>query len=832
MKKFFIWMAALLLLTSSTIGAAEIAKKLVEEQTGWTEIKDVIKRTSGYRNGYTEPESGIFFCDNGSDPKAQRGVCFSVALNQKTPVPIQTSLWSKAENVSGMEDSEYSLYIDLVYMDGTSLWGQKKSFSTGSHDWEFKKVTIFPAKPIRSISFYGLFRSHSGKAWFKSPRIFRLSLPGQVTCFDNVPVIMNRDLSATQKKRAGKRSLQIRDLGRKTDYLLVGSDPLPSQNELIDLSFQSKTVKTSFGSVLDLKVTSKSEDDRILSLVWSRSDLPDQVNWHSGPRHSEKTNKPNEYREGNTNSIGSSGFLSKYPFGVISYEKEGKKTAAAFGIDPEFPCFYRVAYNASFNEFYIAVDFALTKEMRSIELRLLDFDPRFADLSPDPFRGALDHYYRWFPKSFDQKIKKHGIWMPFHPISKVQGWEDFGFRFKEGDGETGWDDQHDMITFRYTEPGTWWMPLKKGVPRTYEEAFAEVKRLAQKGNRSAQTLLTSGHRDLNGRLSCRLMDTPWCDGAVWSLCDLPGLVPLAQKGKLPYSDQYPVASFEWKWGPDFIEKLYSEKGVQKRGSVLDGEYIDSSETYVTAVLDYCREHFAGVSTSLVYDRETLKPGIYSGLMSYEYIRKIAKDIHARGKLMMANSTPHRFFWLVPLLDILGTETNWNYNNQWRPMSNDDLLYKRAMCGSKPYCFLMNTNFDEFTYEMSEKFMKRSLAYGHFPGYFSANASTGHYFTRPDLYNRDRDLFKKYIPLCRLVSEAGWRPVTEAVSDGEDIFIERFGSEYFTIFNGGQEKRVFSITFDRKFGQALDLVTGRDLKLKEGVLKYELDPEDVLLLKVK
>ena len=38
-------------------------------------------------------------------------------------------------------------------------------------------------------------------------------------------------------------------------------------------------------------------------------------------------------------------------------------------------------------------------------------------------------------------------------------------------------------------------------------------------------------------------------------------------------------------------------------------------------------------------------------------------------------------------------------------------------------------------------MKRSLAYGMFPGYFSADASTGHYFKRPELYNRDRPLFK-------------------------------------------------------------------------------------------
>ena len=57
--------------------------------------------------------------------------------------------------------------------------------------------------------------------------------------------------------------------------------------------------------------------------------------------------------------------------------------------------------------------------------------------------------------------------MPFAKISGVEGWEDFGFKFKEGDDETSWDDQHGMITFRYTEPLTWWMRMPNDVPRTH-----------------------------------------------------------------------------------------------------------------------------------------------------------------------------------------------------------------------------------------------------------------------------------------------------------------------------------------------------------------------------
>ena len=96
---------------------------------------------------------------------------------------------------------------------------------------------------------------------------------------------------------------------------------------------------------------------------------------------------------------------------------------------------------------------------------------------------------------------------------------------------------------------------------------------------------------------------------------------------------------------------------------------------------------------------------------------------------------------------MGTETDWNPGGRWQPMSDADLLYRRAMCKGKPFCFLMNTAFEQFPHELVEKYMKRCLAYGMFPGFFSHNAAEGHYFTRPELYNRDRALFKKYVPLC-------------------------------------------------------------------------------------
>ena len=48
--------------------------------------------------------------------------------------------------------------------------------------------------------------------------------------------------------------------------------------------------------------------------------------------------------------------------------------------------------------------------------------------------------------------------------------------------------------------------------------------------------------------------------------------------------------------PSIAEKLYGPK----RNGDLDGEYVDSSEGYVTDELDFRREHLGYATTTLVF----------------------------------------------------------------------------------------------------------------------------------------------------------------------------------------------------------------------------------------
>jgi hypothetical protein len=516
-----------------------------------------------------------------------------------------------------------------------------------------------------------------------------------------------------------------------------------------------------------------------------------------------------EYVNATRFSAGSNGRLSRYPFAAVA-NVDG---AVGLGIDMAYPAFFRTGYNADTQELFLAYDLGLAAEKPTAHLRFckFDFDAK------DEFRGALDRYYRLFPQAFQRRVDRQGLWMPFAKISEVRDWQDFGFRFKEGTNETAWDDAHQIVTFRYTEPLTWWMRMDAGTSRTLEAALAEAQRLAnEKGDPQARALLTSGYHDETGHFAARLLNRPWCDGAVWSINSMPHLAG-------------DITDFKNKWNPDLRDRLY---GPPRRAD-LDGEYIDSSEGYVTDELDFRRDHLGAAETPLTFSLDNRRPAIFRGLIAFEYARAIANDIHGMDKLMMANGTPGRLCWLAPLLDVMGTETDWHPSSTWRPMSDAEMLYRRALCQGKPFCFLMNTRFEDFSHELVEKYMQRCLAYGMFPGFFSHNASQGHYFTRPELYERDRDLFRKYVPLCRLVAEAGWQPITQAHSDSENVHVERFGNRYLTVLNDSDEARDVTITLDGGTPTtSRDLVAGRSVTWRDRQTTFSLLPGGVAVIEME
>jgi hypothetical protein len=289
--------------------------------------------------------------------------------------------------------------------------------------------------------------------------------------------------------------------------------------------------------------------------------------------------------------------------------------------------------------------------------------------------------------------------------------------------------------------------------------------------------------------------------------------------------------------------LLTNPGVEPivaKPAVLDGIYIDSAEM-AAATPNFRREHWRHAAFPLTFSQhgEVLQLTIFN---SIEFARGLATQLHEHDRMLMANSTPSRFPWLAAWCDVMGTETNWGRDGEYTPQSDATLCYRRAMCYQRPYLLLLNTVYDDFPNEWVELYFKRAISYGVFPSMFSHNAANDPYWRRPNLYNRDRELFKQYIPICQAISAAGWEPVTNARCDDGAVWVERFGGAdgelYLTIFNSATEATSATVTLDAAaLGVAADvaardLVTDTPVAIAGGALTVNLAAEDLAVVRLR
>ena len=554
----------------------------------------------------------------------------------------------------------------------------------------------------------------------------------------------------------------------------------------------------------DVRVSDTTGKDRAISIKYAIPVPSGAVTWFAHFRRAETPAEGSKKELGEYYHEGPVGgrFHSKLPIAALSADG----VPCAIGVDNTCPGFYRIGYLPKTREFKIEYDFGLAvpeKNEAHVRFLVFGFDVR------NGLRGALERYRAFFPWAYRDRVKKHGALLSFINASTLPNSADFGFRFKEEIYEPEKDDAADILTFRYAEPCTWWMEGGDVLEAKSEElkgADAATKRreLLRVGLEMARAHLATNHpravawnncrfEDADGRPIGTVEDKAWCKGILWNVNSAPGLAG-------DFTD--------WKFkidNPDF-EKRYVKPFPQG----VDGEFLDSTEMFPTAPLDFCRAHFAAMKTPLVFDSKTFRPAVYKGMIAHEYCRAVSEKVRAKGRFTLANGTPNRWSWNAPFIDAFCWECGWLDRKNgwtWKPVADDKLLAFRAFIGDKPFSLEMNTDFDRLTHEMVEKFMQHCLLYAFAPTFFSA-ASSGaknktRYFRRPDRYERDRDLFKKYQPLVRLVSEAGWRPVNRLMpTDESQVLSEQYGDRYVVVFNPSMTE-----TRTARVRPADELVTG-------------------------
>ncbi len=748
-----------------------------------------------YERGFTRDGDEIVV-DNGDDAARRAGAVWSLALNQTEARPFTVRTEARCERgPGGTRTRAFSLYVDLVYMDGDHLWGQTADFAPDpQRGWRAGTVTVIPAKPVRSASVYCLYRGLPGRVRFRAPAV-RIREQADLALFDAQPVALG-DLP---RHEAG---FLVRDVQRAND----GYAPIPVGGEAKGVRLSVVETPAADGATYRVTVEDRTGRDRALTLVYAWPLPAGDLVFEEDPRTAVPL-ADNAPQRSDAQAMGcGAGGLNRWPFGAVSVGGRG----FALGIDTAHPAYFRTAVYPRTRLLFIAFDLGLAPEKRTAAFAFRRFT------FTGGFRGALAAYAAREPDAFKTRVPEQGIWMPFRAIKSVENWQDFGFKFKEGNDETAWDDAHGIFTFRYTEPTTWWLSMDKahGTNRfTMADCLDKVESLAAKGDPRARAWRGSVMRDEDGARVGRVMDTPWCRGAIWLLSPLPDIAGVCE---------YKVKNTE----ADFA-KFYAKPFPVGQ----DGEYIDSAEGYLTPTLDFNRTVFAASDTPLVFSSdEDHRPALFKGLSMYEYVRRTAARVWPRGRFVMANGVPGRWPWLPAYVDVGGTETQWiDEEGRWRPESHRSLLYKRALSMGKPYCYLQNVDFEKFAYADMENFMRHCVAYGLFPGCFSHNASEGHYFTRPEVYNRDRPLFKKYVPLCKMLSEAGWRPVNTLVASTDArVFVEQFGARYVTVFNSA--RATVKVRLTAKVGaRASEHVAGGEVSFADGVATLELAPDAVRVL---
>ena len=683
-------------------------------------------------------------------------------------------------------DGEFlKLSLHGRFPDGTYSWGHEFPFDyTRTNAWQRGRVMYRPVRPV-TADYVSLGRGSDdhGEVEFGDTWVL-VYRPETLPTLDAWPVA-----PGTFGKRAG---FYVRDVSKGGCYA-------PAAAAAHGLEFSSETEKRGGVRLVSARIADRSGKDRALSLVYAIPLPEGDLVWWDDPRTSRRMDADSGEQSVVRVSGAGAGEHSIWPLGAVTAGDRG----IALAIDPETPAHYRIGLSPKLRILYFVCDLGLAPERNASEIRLAVYPFK----AGDGFRGAFARYMSAFPAAFESRIPKHGGWFAFDKMSEVPDVGDFGIQFKEHVNETEWDDAHGVYTFRYYEPGTWWMDIGARAGRktpTYAECLAQAKALLGRGHSWAKAWETSGYLAADGRPMCETCDRNWCHGAVWSMNSAPGIA----------GGDYSFKQSEADYAKNYAEPF--PKGI-------DGEYVDSAHMWMTAALDYDRRHFAAMRTPLTYAPQSRRVAIYKGLICQEYCAETARRLRKLGRFLFANTDVEHWSWLVPQLDVIGTEVNFFTAGEWKPLGHADLLFRRAICAKKPFAMFQTFDPKNYTQEMAERYFRVSLAYGMFPSFEPI------LFKHPDIRDRDRPLFRKYMPLCRELSEAGWRPLNAlAACEDPDILVEQFGDRFLTVFNSGRaEARVRLRPLDGGRRTVRERLTGKPLTLDGSA--FALGPEEVMML---
>jgi len=431
------------------------------------------------------------------------------------------------------------------------------------------------------------------------------------------------------------------------------------------------------------------------------------------------------------------------------------------------------------------------------------------DLPEWGFRGALKKYYEQFPQFFTKRVTREGICIYFVTPSGITNAEDFGFQFNPtwaGDEvDIPYDNSHGIYPLAYAEPFDFIVLMND---YTHKPTFAEVQARIQKYIDAtpysvipgtdiyiepykiayAKACDASSGYTSTGEWIYKINQAGWC-GSGWCASILQDTDPSISSPNR--------AEAIWKYS---INDRFTY--WESRGNWLDGVYFDSFSGIFYRDINYRNSHFSTIPYPLQWSEATNGPVLFDIFTHYMLTEQVAASMHSQGKYTMANNPNAAGLFFYHLFDIAGNEVHWTQNGQYAPESDQTMNYRRSLMYQKTYTLVSNDELSGSSgYDIVEKYFKRCTHYAIFPSMFSTDAYSNNYFANPTLYNRDRPLFKKYIPIIQEIAKAGWEPVTFASASTSGVSLERYGPSagitYFSVHNPSLTgSRSFTLTIDK------------------------------------
>jgi len=106
----------------------------------------------------------------------------SVYVDAPKGSTITLSGFSKASGVTPNLGSDYSIYADVKYVDGSYLWGQRAEFSGTSTAWTYSDYSFEATKAVEKLNLYALYRNDPANG---------LALFDDIVVLVEQPLVMN-----------------------------------------------------------------------------------------------------------------------------------------------------------------------------------------------------------------------------------------------------------------------------------------------------------------------------------------------------------------------------------------------------------------------------------------------------------------------------------------------------------------------------------------------------------------------------------------------------------------------------------------------------------------